>query len=140
MTTLDPYIPVIGNLGVALINSVGLVLVGYWAYTAKRNSKVAVSQLENDHGDSENPNLRVDLDAKFESIESSVEKVHRGNDRIMSKLSVVEGDVSLLKEGYVSNRQRIESIEDTAAQEREQKRLWGPPPETRRDRRGRDAR
>ena len=130
-------VSVVGLVG-TLLTVGGVVVTAIIANGAKKHSQVIREQVENDHKDAKNPNLRVDLDDKFETLEQSVQAVHKGNDRIMSKLSVVEGDVSLLKEGYVSNRQRIESIEDTAAQERRQRAMWGPPATTRRERRDRD--
>lgn len=132
---------------VAAISAIAsLVGIGV-ANRSRQHSQVVRAQVENDHADSKNPNLRVDLDDKFETLEQSVQAVHKGNDRLMTKLTHVENevgtvkdDVSLLRAGYRANRDDIDALQDTAAQERRQRAEWGPPPQTRRERReGRDA-
>lgn len=148
MAVLDPYVPVLGNLGVALINSVGLVVVGFWAYVAKKNSKAAVTQLENEHGESENPNLRDNIDANEQARIESDRKLNSKVDRVITDMHVLKDDVSsvkddvsdlrehadLLQDGYASNRSRIKSLEDTESRRRDEE-YWGPQPQTRRERR-----
>jgi hypothetical protein len=125
---------------VATISAVSAIVGAVVANRSRQHSQVVRAQVENDHADAKNPNLRVDLDDKFEGLEHSVHKVAKVTEKIMTKLTDVEGDVSMLRAGYINNRTDIDSLMDTAAQEREAKRLWGPPPETRRERRDRDAR
>jgi hypothetical protein len=87
-------------------------------------------QVENDH----RSNLRDDQD----EIKELVLEVRNQLSDVAGEVTQTKADVSLLKDGYQSNRTRIESLEDTDRQEREQRRTWGPPPTTRRERRDRN--
>lgn len=132
---------------VATISAVSAIVGAVVANRSRQHSQVVREQVENDHGDAKNPNLRVDLDDKFESLGHEVHKVGKVAKEVMSKLEAVESDVTTLKDGqellhsgWRSNRTDIDDLMSTQEQERQAKRLWGPPPETRRERRERDAR
>lgn len=129
---------------VAAISAVASMVGVAVANRSRQHSQVVRAQVENDHADAKNPNLRVDLDDKFETLEQSVQAAHKGNDRLMTKLTHVENevgtvkdDVSLLRAGYRANRDDIDELMDTAAQEsrRRDEEYWGPQPQTRRERR-----
>lgn len=119
-----------------IITAAGLVVVAVIANRGRKHSQVVREQVENDHQTSENPNLRVDLDEKERASEErdralagKVEQVDRKLDRVITK-------VGLLEAGWERNRGDIDGLMDTAERERKQRAQWGPPPPTRRSRRG----
>lgn len=116
-------------IGQILVLAGVLVSVGY-GRNANVNAKAARAQVENDH----KTNFREDADEKHEDQKKQIEKVQRGQDRIVSELHGLRDDlgdaredIGLLKDGWASNRHRIENLEDTENRRREA-REWGPPP------------
>jgi hypothetical protein len=138
---VDPFDgPEIALLGAAVVAAVSSIVTAFLANRTRQHSRVVRSQVENEHQDAENPNLREDLDAKDRAAEARAKKTDRKIDRVLYELGEVKSDVGLLKEGWRTNRDDIDDLMDTATRERTERALWGPPAQTRRERRERNAR
>lgn len=122
---------VVGQIATAL----GVIVVAWLANRTRRDAKIVREQVENDHADTATPNIRADMDAKAEAARQRDIARKKQLDRLENKMDKVGTDVSLLKHGYQANRDDINDLMDTAAQKRREKEEWGPPPQTRRDRR-----
>lgn len=112
-----------GLLG-QLATLIGVLVVGRWAYTAKKDSALTLFQVQNDHS----TNLRDNID----KIEHKVDALDRGQKHIIAK-------VGLLENGWQENRGDIDRlIEDTEQRHRREQDQWKEPlPGGRRDRRTR---
>lgn len=134
---MDVFAPLVGQLSVAIVNFVATVIVGFWAYRAKKNSAVVRDQVENEHQNSPTPNLRDDLDAKERAAEARDKQRKKQLEAIEHALHEVKHSVELLFAGYSRNRDDIDGLMDTEKQRQIERSTWGPPPETRRERRER---
>lgn len=130
-------VAIVGLVG-TLLTVGGVVVTAIIANSAKKHSQVIREQVENDHKDAKNPNLRADLDDKHDEQKKQLDKLGRGQDRLITDVHAMRDDIGLLKQGWRTNRDDIDDLMDTAAQERRQREMWGPPPATRRERRDRD--
>lgn len=143
MTVVDPFDgPEIATLAVAALSLVGVLVNTFVSNRARQHTRVVRDQVENEHQDAENPNLREDLDAKERAAEERSRRQNLKLDRLITDMSVVKGDVALLKDGWRTNRDDIDDLLDTENRRREQqleRAQWGPPPTSRRERRNRDA-
>ena len=121
---------------------IGLGRAGWDIHVAmlrgRKDAKIVRDQVENEHQDAPQPNLREDLDAKEKAAEARDKQRKKQLDDIAHVVKQTATDVALLKAGYQANRDDIDDLMDTAAEERRQKALWGPPPQTRRERRSRN--
>jgi hypothetical protein len=138
---IDPFDgPEIAQLSVAILGLVGTLAVVVISNRGRQHARVSRQQLENEHQQTENPNLREDLDAKHAHTDEKL-------DTVLAKLGNVEDDVLVLKQGWRTNRTDIDDLMDTEQRRRfvEQRRLeeatWGPhsAPATRRERRMRNV-
>ena len=128
---VDPFDgPEIAQLIVATIALVGTLASVIIANRGRQHAHAARAQVENDH----RTNLRDDQD----EIKELVLEVRDKQLEHTEKLEDMAEDVGLLKSGWRTNRDDIDELMDTAAQERRQREMWGPPPATRRERRDRD--
>lgn len=114
----------------AVSSIAGLVITNQ----ARRHSRIVRSQVENEHQDADNPILRDDLDAKDNRVNEKLDRVLRTQERTESKVGKLDRRVGLLEVGWQSNRERIESLEDT-----DPARVWAPP-QTRAERKRRQNR
>lgn len=141
---VDPFDgPEIATLLVALVSAVAAITTAVIANRSRQHSQVVRAQVENEHKNAKNPNLRDDIDDFRNVIVEKVDHLGRGQDRLQTTIShvkeevqQVKGTVDWLEDGWRSNRTRIQNLENTDP--RAQERLWGPP-RTRRERRERDA-
>jgi hypothetical protein len=130
--------PEIATVVGQLLVFAGVLVSVIYGRNANQNAKAARAQVENDH----KTNFREDADEKHDEQRKAVAALQRGQDRLItevhamrSDMGEVKGDVGLLKRGWETNRHDIDDLMDTAAQERRQRAMWGPPPSTRRERR-----
>jgi flagellar biosynthesis chaperone FliJ len=141
---VDPFDgPEVATLLVAVVSAVAAIMTAVIANRSRQHSQVVRAQVENEHKNAKNPNLRDDIDDFRTVILEKVEHVARGVDRVHSKVADVKsevedvrGKVEFLEDGWRSNRTRIKNLEETDP--RAQERMWGPPA-TRREKRERDA-
>lgn len=132
---VDPFDgPEIATLAVAVVGALGGLAAAWIANKGRQHSRVVREQVENDHHDSANPNLRVNLDANEEAAKERSRRVEKKVDRVLTKVAHIENDVGFLQDGFRANRSRIQQLEDTEPNRQEQ--LWGPP-RSRREWRGR---
>lgn len=140
--------PEIGLLAVAIVGAVSSIITALIANRGRKHSQVVREQVENDHSDAKNPNLRVDLDDKHDEQRKQLTELKRGQDRLITDVHGIKADmggmkedVGLLKEGWRANRTDIDDLMTTESRRRAERAMWGPPPQTRRERReNRDAR
>lgn len=117
MTVIDPFDgPEIAMLAVAILTLLGSIFTAVIANRGRQHSLAARAQVENDH----KTNFRDDTDQKDAQNKRLLSQLLRGQEQIgqklrgvEDKLGTVEGDVSLLKDGWISNRERIQRLEDT---------------------------
>jgi hypothetical protein len=135
--------PEIAMVAAQIVTAIGLIVVAIITNRSRQHSQVVRAQVENEHKNAKNPNLRDDIDDFRTVILEKVEHVARGVDRVHSKVADVKtevedvrGKVEFLEDGWRSNRSRIAELENTDP--RVQERMWGPPA-TRREKRERDA-
>jgi hypothetical protein len=129
---VDPFDgPEIAQLSVAILSLIGTLAVVVISNRSRQHARVSRQQLENEHQETENPNLREDLDAKHAQTAAQL-------DSVLGKLEGVEEDVLFLKQGWRTNRTDIDELMDTDSRRR-QAEAWGPPPNSRRERRMRNA-
>jgi hypothetical protein len=134
---LDPFDgPEIATLLVAVVSAVAAIATAVIANRSRQHSQVVRAQVENEHKNAKNPNLRDDIDDFRNTVLDKVDGLARGQERLHTKVTDIKGKVDFLEDGWRSNRSRIEDLENTDP--RLQERLWGPP-RTRRERRTRDA-
>lgn len=135
--------PEIAMVAAQIVTAVGLIVVAIITNRGRQHSQVVRAQVENEHKTAKNPNLRDDIDDFRTVVLDKIEHVARGQDRLHTKVSTVQGEVEevrgkveFLEDGWRSNRSRIDAIERTDPNV--ERRLWGPP-RTRREKRERDA-
>jgi hypothetical protein len=144
MAVVDPFDgPEIATLAVAVLSLVGVLVNTFVSNRARQHTRVVRSQVENEHQDAPNPNLREDLDAKERAAEERDRRQAQKLDKVLADIAGVKQDVGLLKEGWRTNRDDIDDLMDTENRRREAA-AWGPPqPQprvlSRRERRNRNA-
>lgn len=141
---VDPFDgPEMATLLVAVVSAVAAISTAVIANRSRQHSQVVRAQVENEHKNAKNPNLRDDIDDFRTVVLDKIEHVSKGQDRLHTKvqhvdakLGAVEEKVDYLEDGWRANRSRIDELENT--DQRRQEKLWGPP-RTRREKRERDA-
>jgi hypothetical protein len=123
--------PEIAQLSVAIVGLIGTLAAVIVANRGRQHARVSRVQLENEHQQTDNPNLREDLDAKDATTQEKLDKV-------IKQLGSVRDDIGLLKAGWRDNRTDIDDLMDTDRRRREMM-SWAPPPTTRRERRARSV-
>lgn len=124
----------------SIVAAVASITTAVIANRGRQHSRVVRSQVENEHQDAAQPNLREDLDAKERAAEERSKRQDRKLDKVLSEVAAVKGDVGLLKRGWQANRDDIDELMDTESRRRQEAAMWGPPPTTRKEKRERDAR
>lgn len=122
-----------------VVTAIGIIVVGWWANRARKDARVVRDQVENEHRESDTPNLRDDMDAKAKAAEQRDREQRKRAERIEKKLDEMGIDMRLLRAGYFANREDIDDLLDTQGNRRKANELehWGPPPVSRRERRER---
>lgn len=148
---VDPFDgPEIATLAVAVLSLIGVLVNTFVSNRSRQHSQVVRAQVENEHAESENPNLRDNIDANERARIEDNRKLNSKVDRVITDVHALKEDVAgvkddladvkehgeLLEDGWASNRKRILNLEDTESKRREVED-WGPPQETRRSRRAR---
>jgi hypothetical protein len=116
---VDPFDgPEIAIVAAAIVAAASSITAAIIANRTRQHTRVVRDQVENEHQDAPNPNLREDLDAK-DTV------VNRKLDEVLSAQRSMREDIHILRQGWRTNREDIDDLLDTDRRRRDAQ-AWGP--------------